>query len=194
MTTMTATTSDRALPSYHVDMMNDKPRNLDYERGIESALQKFVDSRTRTRTRGPARNDAEDAEATVAIDSPPPIVILDLGCGAGLLTMLAARAARRLGVETSTRIVGCERDPPLAKLATSVAEANGCAPPFVTIHPTVSSALNLEPKASIHTRAHARSHICTGARAYTTQSINRSIIVLISSASTRAYQGRYIDT
>ena len=82
-------------------MMNDAPRAAAFEAALLDALQ----------------------HAT-----PPPgeeVLVLDIGCGAGLLSLLAARAAKRAGVRA--RVIGIEREPALAALATRVLAANGAA-------------------------------------------------------------------
>ena len=76
------------LEPWHVDMMNDLERNRAYDRAIAAA----VESRLRA-LRGPPAATAgvhDDGGA-----SPPsrPLVVLDLGAGAGLLSLMVARAA-----------------------------------------------------------------------------------------------------
>ena len=82
-------------------MMNDAPRAAAFEAALLDALRAAT---------------------------PPPgedVLVLDIGCGAGLLSLLAARAAKRAGVRA--RVIGVEREPALAALATRVLAANGAA-------------------------------------------------------------------
>ncbi|CAM9327937.1 unnamed protein product [Sphacelaria rigidula] len=84
---------DTTAMSLMTSMLHDADRNRKYESAITNAVQAFI------RTH----------------DRPP--VVLDIGCGTGLLSMLAARA----GAE---EVYGCELYKPLAQIAREVTELN----------------------------------------------------------------------
>jgi type II protein arginine methyltransferase len=84
-----------SIPDYHFSMLNDAPRNAAYCSGIANAV---------------AAHRARNAGA-------PPRV-LDIGAGAGLLSMLAARAG-------AADVFACERDEALAATACADIEAAG---------------------------------------------------------------------
>jgi len=84
-----AARGQHVVPSWHFGMLNDHPRNTAYRKAIEYAVEQKPGSR-----------------------------VLDLGCGSGLLSMMAVRA----GATTS---VCCELEPPIATTATRIVEQNG---------------------------------------------------------------------
>ena len=78
------------VPFWHIPMLNDRRRNDAFERAIRAAIEK-------------AGKDA---------------LVLDIGTGSGLLSMMAARAGAR-------KIVTCERVPVIAETAERIVAANG---------------------------------------------------------------------
>jgi predicted RNA methylase len=78
------------VPFWHIPMLNDLRRNDAFERAIRAAIEK-------------AGRDA---------------LVLDIGTGSGLLSMMAARAGAR-------KIVTCERVPVIAETAERVIASNG---------------------------------------------------------------------
>ena len=84
-----------SIPDYHASMLNDKRRNAAYCSGIRAAIQ----------------------EHRRLHDGAAPRV-LDIGAGAGLLSMMAAKAG-------AAEVVACERDAELAAAACADIEANG---------------------------------------------------------------------
>ena len=99
-----------SIPDYHASMLNDKHRNAAYYSGIHAAIQQH-------------RQLHEGAAPRV----------LDIGAGAGLLSMMAARAG-------ATEVVACERDAVLAAAACADIEANGLGE-YVTVVGAHSRAL-----------------------------------------------------
>ena len=83
-----------SIPDYHASMLNDKRRNAAYLSGIRAAIQQHRDSHDGAAPR-----------------------VLDIGAGAGLLSMMAARAG-------AAEVVACERDAGLAAAACADIEAN----------------------------------------------------------------------
>ena len=83
-----------SIPDYHASMLNDKRRNAAYYSGIRAAIQQH---------------------RQLHGESPR---VLDIGAGAGLLSMMAAKAG-------AAEVVACERDAELAAAACSDIEANG---------------------------------------------------------------------
>ena len=83
------------IPDYHASMLNDKRRNAAYCSGIHAAIQQH-----RQLHGGAAPR------------------VLDIGAGAGLLSMMAAKAG-------AAEVVACERDVGLAAAACADIEANG---------------------------------------------------------------------
>jgi len=77
------------VPFWHIPMLNDRRRNDAFERAIRAAIEK-------------AGKDA---------------LVLDIGTGSGLLSMMAARAGAR-------KIVTCERVPVIAETAERIVAAN----------------------------------------------------------------------
>jgi protein-L-isoaspartate O-methyltransferase len=82
-------------PDYHASMLNDTRRNAAYAAGLAHAVASH-----RLRSGG----------------APPRV--LDIGAGAGLLSMLAARTG-------AADVLACERDAALARCAAADVEANG---------------------------------------------------------------------
>jgi tetratricopeptide (TPR) repeat protein len=78
------------VPFWHIPMLNDVRRNDAFERAIRAAIEK-------------AGQDA---------------LVLDIGTGSGLLSMMAARAGAR-------KIVTCERVPVIAETAERIIASNG---------------------------------------------------------------------
>ncbi len=92
---ITSAPSAASIPDYHCAMLNDAPRNAAYHAGLVAAVASH-----RARSGG---------------DAPR---VLDIGAGAGLLSMLAARGG-------AAEVVAVERDEALAECACADAEANG---------------------------------------------------------------------
>ena len=86
--------SAASIPDYHASMLNDKRRNAAYLSGIRAAV-----SQHRNRHDGSAPR------------------VLDIGAGAGLLSMMAASAG-------AAEVVACERDATLAAAACADIEFN----------------------------------------------------------------------
>ncbi len=99
----------RVVPRWHFVMMNDRRRNEAYQAAIERAILRFREANGR-----------------------PPLV-LEIGAGSGLLSMMAARA----GAE---HVVACEMVRPVAEVATGIVARNGLAD-RVTVHNKKSSDL-----------------------------------------------------
>ena len=99
-----------SIPDYHASMLNDKHRNAAYYSGIHAAIQQH--------------RQLHDGAAPR---------VLDIGAGAGLLSMMAARAG-------AAEVVACERDAALAAAACADIEANGLGE-FVTVMAAHSRAL-----------------------------------------------------
>jgi predicted RNA methylase len=78
------------VPFWHIPMLNDVRRNDTFERAIRAAIEK-------------AGRDA---------------LVLDIGTGSGLLSMMAARAGAR-------KVVTCERVPVIAEAAEHIIASNG---------------------------------------------------------------------
>ena len=85
-------TYSRMIPIWHFEMLNDGERNNAYERAIARAVAELD----------------EDA------------LVLDIGTGSGLLSMMAARAGAR-------NVVACEMVKPLARVAEKIVAQNGYA-------------------------------------------------------------------
>ncbi len=79
--------SSRLVDRWHFAMVNDVPRNRQFEAALEKVIR-------------------------------PDSVVLDIGAGTGLLSMLAARAGAR-------HVIACEANPRLAELAREVISNNG---------------------------------------------------------------------
>ena len=79
------------IPAYHMSMLNDRERTIKYRVGIQEAVSKLKS---------------------------PSDLILDIGTGTGLLSMIAAKAG-------ATNILSFEREPTLALAASSLINANG---------------------------------------------------------------------
>lgn len=104
------------LPAWCAWMMNDRERATAYDKALTLALAQRMDW-------GIVR-------------------ILDLGCGAGLLSLLAARAAAMTGVPTE--IVGVERETRLAAMAEAAFEAHRTRlPEWVTLRVICAEATEL---------------------------------------------------
>ena len=84
-----------SVPDYHASMLNDTRRNAAYLSGIRAAFQQYRDRHPGAAPR-----------------------VLDIGAGAGLLSMMAASAG-------AAKVVACERDAGLAAAACADVEANG---------------------------------------------------------------------
>ncbi|KAG2486746.1 hypothetical protein HYH03_014671 [Edaphochlamys debaryana] len=80
---------------YHMSMLNDRIRTQSYRAGIEAAVAE-------AKARHPGA----------------PMLVLDVGSGTGLLSMMAARAG-------ADKAIGCERELALAVAAGAVTAANG---------------------------------------------------------------------
>jgi tetratricopeptide (TPR) repeat protein len=99
----------RAVPRWHFVMMNDRRRNEAYQAAIERAIRRFREEHGRA-----------------------PLV-LEIGAGSGLLSMMAARA----GAE---HVVACEMVGTVAEVAIAIVARNGLAD-RVTVHNKRSSDL-----------------------------------------------------
>lgn len=97
------------VPRWHFVMMNDRRRNEAYQAAIERAIRRFREATGR-----------------------PPLV-LEIGAGSGLLSMMAARA----GAE---RVVACEMVRPVAEAAREIIARNGLSE-RITVHQKKSSDL-----------------------------------------------------
>ncbi|WP_404338294.1 50S ribosomal protein L11 methyltransferase [Sphingomonas sp. MMS12-HWE2-04] len=82
----------RSVPFWHIPMMNDAPRNDAFEAAIKAAV-------------GLAG---------------PQALVLDIGAGSGLLSLMAARAGAQ-------KVVACEMEPMIAEMAQQIVAQNGYA-------------------------------------------------------------------
>ena len=85
-----ATPDDVSIPHWHFPMMNDQTRNRAYRQAIERAVRVL----------------------------PPDALVLDIGAGSGLLSMISAMAGAK-------QVVACERDSGIARSARDIIERNG---------------------------------------------------------------------
>ena len=92
------------IPHWHFPMMNDRARNRAYRKAIERAV--------------------------VAL--PPDGLVLDIGAGSGLLSMMAARAGAH-------HVIACERDPRIAASARDIITQNDLAERITVIDQDVLS-------------------------------------------------------
>lgn len=99
------------VPRWHFVMMNDRRRNQVYDAAIRRAVERFTQTTGR-----------------------PPLV-LDIGAGSGLLSMMAARA----GAE---HVVACEMVQPMAEVASAIIARNGLAEQ-ITLHHKKSTMLEV---------------------------------------------------
>lgn len=146
--------SGNAILPYHLSMLNDRPRTQRYRDGIRAAvtslqraLQPVADDTGSASSCGSGSSAAEGgagasgAAATcyiAGIDAGSDMTVLDIGSGTGLLSMMAAGAGAPL-------VVGCEREPLLARTAGALLAANGYGPKTA---PTVTSTVTIHQKLS----------------------------------------------
>jgi tetratricopeptide (TPR) repeat protein len=97
------------VPRWHFVMMNDRRRNEAYQSAIERAIRRFRETAGR-----------------------PPLV-LEIGAGSGLLSMMAARAG-------ADHVVACEMVRPVAEAAREIIARNGLSQ-RITVHQKKSSDL-----------------------------------------------------
>jgi Tfp pilus assembly protein PilF len=101
--------------------------NPNHERAValyRTAISRIVQPWHFPMMNDPARNDAYEAAIKRAVT--PESMVLDIGTGAGLLSMMAARAGAR-------RVVTCEMTVPVAAKARQIVAQNGFAE-RVTVH------------------------------------------------------------
>lgn len=94
-----------SVPFWHIPMMNDTRRNDAFEAAIRAAIAA----------------------------TGPDALVLDIGAGSGLLSLMAARAGAQ-------RVVACEMEPMIAEMAQQIVARNGYADRIV-IHPCPSTDL-----------------------------------------------------
>ena len=114
--------------AWHLDMMNDVSRNTCYDTAIRAAVRGMVEEHDHRAAEGDGADVDADAHAAAA-DANAPLVVLDIGMGAGMLSLMAARAVRELRQQSPAAarvsIVGVEVVPELAALASRIAKAHG---------------------------------------------------------------------
>jgi len=76
----------RDILPYHLSMLNDHPRTVAYDRGIAGAVQQLLSQQEQQQGQGEVSRPALAAP-----------VVLDVGCGTGLLSMMATTAAAAAG-------------------------------------------------------------------------------------------------
>ncbi len=103
------------LPAWTAAMMNDAARADGYSRALATAF------------------DTLARETSLGTSASDPVVVVDIGAGVGLLSLLAARAAAASGL--SAAVYAVERQPALAELARATFRANALHfPPGVALH------------------------------------------------------------
>ncbi|KAF6255386.1 hypothetical protein COO60DRAFT_216233 [Scenedesmus sp. NREL 46B-D3] len=134
---------------YHPSMLNDHARTRAYDQGIAAAVQELMQQQT---------------------GSCSAAVVLDVGCGTGLLSMMAATAAAAAagGGDASKllHIAAAEREPGLAAVAQQLLAAHGMQQQ-VAVHQKLSSQLSLAADGPASTGADACS---AGSRATSSSS------------------------
>jgi len=108
-----------SVPRWHWNMLEDTARNECFKEAIEKAIELMGDD----------------------------TLCLDIGCGAGLLSMQAARAAKRLG-HSRTRIIACEVNTDIADVAQQIIKHAGLAD-TIEVYACHSSALELPRRADV---------------------------------------------
>ena len=105
---------------WHFDMLRDHVRNRAYREAIESAVREY-------------------ARRCAGATAPPPLRVLDIGTGTGLLATLVARAAAAALPEGSrgrVEIVAFEVVPAAAEIAAATFARNGARVQLVRAHST----------------------------------------------------------
>jgi hypothetical protein len=82
----------REILPYHLSMLNDYARTEAYDSGIACAVKQLLQQQQQQQQ----QQAQQSASGAAAADAPRPVV-LDVGCGTGLLSMMAAAAAAEAG-------------------------------------------------------------------------------------------------
>eukprot|EP00927_Polykrikos_kofoidii_P043340 TRINITY_DN37401_c0_g1_i1.p1 TRINITY_DN37401_c0_g1~~TRINITY_DN37401_c0_g1_i1.p1 ORF type:complete len:859 (-),score=154.22 TRINITY_DN37401_c0_g1_i1:37-2535(-) len=131
-TALAAASSSQRFRAYHVGMLNDEERTVFYNAALQTAI--------------------------TSMPTDEPIVALDLGAGTGLLSMMLARKALKVGVRPSSqvRVVAVEAEKELACIAQRVVEDNRLADSIEVVN-SLSTRLDFFPSGEV---PQARANLC----------------------------------
>ena len=119
------------LARWHFDMVADKQRNQAYDGALRSQLAKVIAKRKREETKAWYADPNKAALAPTAKGAL--VEVLDIGCGSGLLAMMAARAAESLGEGPAVHITGVDTSDHLINTAAEIVTANGHGRPMTLV-------------------------------------------------------------
>jgi predicted RNA methylase len=133
------------LARWHYDLLADSTRNRIYNDTIKRQLDRLI--RRRKKEKMAAWYNQPDAktqkkkkpnEAAALLAANPAdgklVEVLDLGCGSGLLPMMAVRASKQLGELGAVHVTGQDQSENLLNTAADIVASNGYGREMTLVH------------------------------------------------------------
>lgn len=122
------------LARWHYDLLADSKRNRAYNDTIKRQLERLIRHRKKEKTaawynKPDAKNRKKPNQSAALLAANPAdgklVEVLDLGCGSGLLPMMAVRASQDLGELGAVHVTGQDQSENLLNTAAEIVASNG---------------------------------------------------------------------